>query len=220
MSDNLTGRGERLTPSEAFARRMREARERAGMKQTELADKLSDLGYELSRPAINAIENGKRGVSLDDACAIAAALAVAPVNLIVPFEDPEPIDEKTALKGIFRPTALLTVGALEMAPAVGRAWIRGVEIFPEATLEERFRFHVEEVAPPARYRLEQVAEGKQKKWWMLAEERQSRFGMFLRVDRKADQLIEGRGLSIKENWLVAEHSKRKRPTRKVGEEEQ
>lgn len=199
MSENPPS-AERLRPSEAFAKRQKEARLAAGITQEGLSKLLGEMGYGLSRHAVNEIENGKRRVSLDDALAIAAALSVAPVNLIVPFEDPEPIDDETAHEGIFRPLALLKVGDIEIVPLVARAWIRGVEALPEASLDERYRFHVEEIAPPARFRLEQVAADENKKWWKLAEEQPSRFWSHLPSGERG-------GLEVRGLWVLAERKR-------------
>lgn len=64
-------------PLETFARRLRQARERAGMTQTELAHKLSELlGNALDPSAITRIEKRERGVRLEEAVHIAEILGV------------------------------------------------------------------------------------------------------------------------------------------------
>lgn len=179
-----------LMPSQAFAQRQREARLSLGVSQAALARRLAELGYPLSRKAVNEIEHGKRRVTLDDALAIALALGVAPVNLLVPFEKPEILSVEAAESGIFEPSAVLAIGSVRVDPVSARAWIRGVETVGEATMEERFRFHVQQIPPPQRYRAERIAEGK--KWWRLAEEEPTRFHT-QKGDRTVPQLdIEAR----------------------------
>ena len=66
-------------PSQVFARRMREVRERRGWKQHDLAAHLRRMGVALDRTAVARIETGNRGLSLDEAMGIDAALAGAPM---------------------------------------------------------------------------------------------------------------------------------------------
>lgn len=76
-----------MTPSDVFRGRMREVREHKGWRQQDLANALADLGHPISRPDIGKIESTKRGVSLDDALAIATALEVTPLHLFAPLKD-------------------------------------------------------------------------------------------------------------------------------------
>jgi transcriptional regulator with XRE-family HTH domain len=157
-----------LTPTETFARRLREARENAKLSQEDLRRRLDeDIGFKkltksgfkkLSRSAIAQIELGKRDVSLDEVLAIAAALGVAPIHLIVTFEDERVISEESAELGIFEPTAALKIGdRLSLIPVEARKWIRGTSIYPDAPLDLWRRYYVTEVPPAVRYRLRQVA---------------------------------------------------------------
>jgi DNA-binding XRE family transcriptional regulator len=69
-------------PDQLFRERMREVRERAPrMSQRQLAEELQKLGFEMSQPAIWAIESGKRNVSLAEAIAISAVLDVPTQDL-------------------------------------------------------------------------------------------------------------------------------------------
>jgi len=71
-------------PSEVFQRRMREERERRGISQRDMVQRLADLGHPMAQPAITRIESGKRKVSLDEAVLIAVALDMAPEQLYAP----------------------------------------------------------------------------------------------------------------------------------------
>ena len=103
-------------PSEVFKVRLREARRLKGWTQQELAAALSRAGVELGEFAITRLENGKRGVSLDQAIAIAAVLGVSPLHMIVPLDD----------DGI-QLTPQRTVTAAD-----ARAWLRGLTPLQEA----------------------------------------------------------------------------------------
>lgn len=71
-------------PSEVFQRRMREERERRGVSQREMVQRLADLGHPMAQPAITRIESGKRKVSLDEAVLIATALDMTAEQLYAP----------------------------------------------------------------------------------------------------------------------------------------
>jgi len=72
------------TPSEVFARRLRDARRGAGMSQAELARRVArQRGSAFDGSAITRIENQGRGVKLDEAVAIARALEMPLVALLV-----------------------------------------------------------------------------------------------------------------------------------------
>lgn len=71
-------------PSEVLAARLPVLRDTNGWSQQDLADRLAELGYPLGRVAVAKIEGGSRGVSLDDAVAIAAAFDVPLPLLVLP----------------------------------------------------------------------------------------------------------------------------------------
>jgi transcriptional regulator with XRE-family HTH domain len=73
--------------SELFGQRLRETREARGLSQTELAEHMTNQGRPMSKAALLRIEKGTRGLSLDEAIALAAILYAAPVNLLSPPED-------------------------------------------------------------------------------------------------------------------------------------
>jgi transcriptional regulator with XRE-family HTH domain len=57
------------------------------MSQADLAARMTERGRPLSRPALQQLETSKRGVSLDEALALAACLWAAPANLLSPPGD-------------------------------------------------------------------------------------------------------------------------------------
>ena len=71
-------------PSEVFVSRLREIRDERGISQAELARQMTAEGRPLSKVALLRIENGKRGLSLDEALALAKLLNVAPAHLLSP----------------------------------------------------------------------------------------------------------------------------------------
>jgi transcriptional regulator with XRE-family HTH domain len=72
--------------SEILAAQLPVWRERRnGLSAQQLADRIADLGGKLGRVAISEIENGRRGVSLDEALLLAAALNVPPPILFFPL---------------------------------------------------------------------------------------------------------------------------------------
>jgi transcriptional regulator with XRE-family HTH domain len=146
-----------LAPGQVVARRLREARLSAGLTQEQLSRRLADdVGYRLSRVAIAEIEAGRRRVTVDDWLALAAALNVAPVHLVVPFESERLLDKRY---GYFEPAAMLRVGErLVMLPQEARSWIRGLVHHLSSHPDTYDRFYRVETPPPQRYRLAQLAE--------------------------------------------------------------
>jgi transcriptional regulator with XRE-family HTH domain len=79
-------RGLPQTPSEWAAERVRLWRgRRNNMTVEELTDEVKRLGGSLSRSAVTKIENGDRGISLDEALLLAAALKIPPAQLFFPM---------------------------------------------------------------------------------------------------------------------------------------
>lgn len=74
------------TPTEAFVRQFRESRVRRDLTQSDVAnDLVGRLGVNhWKRMTITKIEAGDRGVSLDDAFQLAAAIRLTPLFLFVP----------------------------------------------------------------------------------------------------------------------------------------
>lgn len=70
-------------PSEVLAREVRRWRQERKLSAQDLANRLADLGSDLNRRVISKIENGERGVSLDEWLQLAHALAVPPPLLLL-----------------------------------------------------------------------------------------------------------------------------------------
>jgi hypothetical protein len=80
-------KGKAPRPSEVIPQQLRRWRKiRGGMSVKQLADRVEALGGDLSRVTITKIENGWRGISVDEALLLAAALNVPPPVLFFPFE--------------------------------------------------------------------------------------------------------------------------------------
>ena len=102
---------EALRPSETFRQRLEEARKRAGMTQADLARACAEVGEPSYRQTtIAKIENGDRGVAVDDVFVLAHALGISPAWLVTPTE---------AGTGV-----MVATDAIYDARAV-RAWLRG-----------------------------------------------------------------------------------------------
>jgi transcriptional regulator with XRE-family HTH domain len=97
-------------PSEVFCDRLRQVRKLQGWTQTDLAAALGEAGVELGEFAITRMENGKRGVSLNEAVALSAVLGVSLLHMMVPLDDS-------------RVQLAPQLPAIKTADA--RAWIRG-----------------------------------------------------------------------------------------------
>jgi transcriptional regulator with XRE-family HTH domain len=73
-----------MRPSEVFAGRLRETRQARGLSQAELARRLTDAGRPMSKAALLRIESGERGLSLDEALALAHGLNAVAAHLLSP----------------------------------------------------------------------------------------------------------------------------------------
>jgi transcriptional regulator with XRE-family HTH domain len=96
---------EHSLPRQVFAARVREARERRGWTQQQLADRLAEIGYTdetgtrlLARSTLAKIEDGRgdgsgprSNASLEDVLALAAALDCSPMHLLVPRDADESV---------------------------------------------------------------------------------------------------------------------------------
>jgi transcriptional regulator with XRE-family HTH domain len=96
-------------PSEVFRSQLREVRKVKRWTQQDLAEALARIGLNLSAFAITRIETGHRGVSLDQAIAMAAALGVSPLHMIVPLDD----------------DSVQLAPQLSVTTSDARAWLRG-----------------------------------------------------------------------------------------------
>jgi transcriptional regulator with XRE-family HTH domain len=73
-----------LRPSAVFAARLRKIRDDRGLSQAELARQMTEQGRPMSKAAVLRIENGERGLSLDEALAFATVLSAVPAHLLSP----------------------------------------------------------------------------------------------------------------------------------------
>lgn len=60
------------------AAKVREERERRGWKQSELAERITSHGVAIHSTGVTRLEQGKRGISLDEFCVLAAVFGVSP----------------------------------------------------------------------------------------------------------------------------------------------
>lgn len=110
-------------PSEVLAHELSAVRQRKGWTQQQLADRLKEIGAPLDRVMVAKIEKGLRGVSVDEALALAVALGVSPLALLLP---------RTGAAKV-RLAARSQVMSL-----IARDWIRGTA--PLDDFDERFFF--------------------------------------------------------------------------------
>jgi len=87
----MSTKAEAKRPSQVFASRMREARERKRWSQQDMADRLSEMGEPTDRATLARTETLNRGLSLDDAIAYSAALGASFVHMVCPLEAAEPV---------------------------------------------------------------------------------------------------------------------------------
>lgn len=104
------------SPSQVLAELLPAIRARRQLSAQQLAAAVRKLGGTLDRAAISKIETGARGVSLDEAVLLAVALDVAPVHLLTPRDDDEPVS---------------VAPAVTVAADRARRWVRGLEPLPD-----------------------------------------------------------------------------------------
>jgi transcriptional regulator with XRE-family HTH domain len=75
-----------MRPSDVFGARLRETRKSRGLSQEALAQAMTSAGRPINKVAITRIERGERGLSLDEAFALALILRVAPAHMFSPDE--------------------------------------------------------------------------------------------------------------------------------------
>lgn len=103
---------------------VRATRKRKGWSQAALGQRLKEIGAELDQHAVASLESGRRGVYVDDLLELAAALDVAPVHLLAPFDDDDEVK----------------VAAVSVKAPKLRAWIRGLATLAGPTQSERDYF--------------------------------------------------------------------------------
>jgi transcriptional regulator with XRE-family HTH domain len=79
-------------PAQIVARRVREARQSRGWTQAELAKRLKEVGYPMTRETLTKLESGRtRDIKINDTFALALVLGVSPAHLLTPLEDLVPV---------------------------------------------------------------------------------------------------------------------------------
>lgn len=111
----------------AMAELLPAIRQRLDLTAQEFAERAKQVGLKIDRGTVSKIENGLRGVSLDEGLAIAAALDVAPVHLFLPREDGKQI----------------AIGNIAVTAEQARAWFRGTTPLPGRD-DKTFRTEVPE----------------------------------------------------------------------------
>ena len=151
------------TPSEVFARRVREAREDRKWSQQRLADELAR-----DRTTIVKLESGaaRTRISIDDLFDYADVLGIPPLDLMTPLGDNDPIE----VAGKVRPAHIVRDWI------VGRGRLRGRKPAPKEYLfrqmpRQRLRALVDvALTPPPGQRLEWLARGLGEKHERLVED--------------------------------------------------
>jgi transcriptional regulator with XRE-family HTH domain len=80
-------------PSDVFRHRLRETRKSRDMTQGDLGSRMREAGYPMDKAAVQRVEKGERGISLDEALAFIAVLSAVPAQMLTP-----PGDEDVYLK--------------------------------------------------------------------------------------------------------------------------
>jgi hypothetical protein len=103
------------TPSEILREQLPEVRAASKPRLTVrgFAARLAELGMPLDPSIISRIEQGKRGVSLDEALAFAYALSVTPTRLFLP---------------VGRASPVTIIGDQSFSPPFVRMWARGQRV--------------------------------------------------------------------------------------------
>ena len=73
-----------LPASAVFAQRLRETRKERGYTLAELERRMKLNGNPISKSALQLIELGRRGLSLDEALALTEVLQAVPANMLIP----------------------------------------------------------------------------------------------------------------------------------------
>jgi transcriptional regulator with XRE-family HTH domain len=109
----------KMTAEAVVASQVRALRERRGWSQADLAGHAGMLQQTVAR-----LEKGKRRVTVDDLFSLAAALDVAPVEL---------------LAASFEPCEVPVTTAVHLSPSETRAWVCGVKALPSG--DERLYYN-------------------------------------------------------------------------------
>lgn len=85
--------------SEVFALSLRETRTGRGMSQSQLAGLVTKGGLPLGASGLSRIESGDRGISLDEALALALHLNASPAHLLTPPDGSVALSDNFAIDG-------------------------------------------------------------------------------------------------------------------------
>lgn len=110
------------SPGTAFARRLKQARERRRWTQHRLARELTSIGWHVDRAQVAKIESQDRRVSLDEAIMIAWVLSLPPAYLYLPVGE----EDDVAL-----------APDVNVHPDLARKWVLGK--LPSVTSDQRAR---------------------------------------------------------------------------------
>jgi transcriptional regulator with XRE-family HTH domain len=74
-------------PSDVFRQRLRETRKAHGLTQGDVGARMREAGFPMDKAAVQRVEKGERGISLDEALAFASVLSAVPAQLLTPPGD-------------------------------------------------------------------------------------------------------------------------------------
>lgn len=151
---------EKLTPRQAFGRRLRAAVEsHEGIRNLDqLSDRLAGIGVKVSRPTLQRFQAGTHAPNIDEALAICWALGVAPVYMLAPFEDTTGVQSGPYVS-YDAPAFLHVADEVDMHPVEARSWIAGISlrsVDPDWGAAWQ-RFGYDETPPPVKAALKQRA---------------------------------------------------------------
>lgn len=148
---------ERLTPRQAFGRRLRDVIEhnrkrREGIRNLEqLSARLGEVGVNISRPTLQRFQAGTHAPNIDEVLAICWVLGVAPVYMLAPFEQATGVESGPYV--LYDAPAFLHVAeGIDMHPVEARSWLAGKslrQVEPDPLAAWR-RFGYDEAPPPVR----------------------------------------------------------------------
>jgi transcriptional regulator with XRE-family HTH domain len=124
------------TLDSVIAQQIKALRHKRGTSQQELAKRIRETQSTVAR-----IESGRRAITVEELLRIAAALDVAPVEL---------------LAGSFEPADVPVLGQLRLSPREARRWIRGDSPIPNSDEQAYFENTSAEVALERRELLAEI----------------------------------------------------------------
>jgi transcriptional regulator with XRE-family HTH domain len=104
-----------MSPSETVPIRIRELREQHGWSQADLTRRMNQLGAGLDRSQVARVEQGERGIPVDELVRYALALNTSLVGLLFPPADDDLVHLETEDADV----------QIEATAKEARAWARG-----------------------------------------------------------------------------------------------